>query len=216
MTHTATVADVEREKERFKAHGIASGWPESRYEQTWGRNGTYEFKHIAVRCDFDIWLAAKADARAAGAPAETAKAKAVQRYDLVEKQHGSGHMVYFEKEMESDPEGGGVKFADLAAPQIDATTAPAEMADCGDCEGTGRLSGVELCQRCNESGILPATAPDVAKDAARAQRAIADIRRFVDGSSDDKLALLVDDDIETLTTYLAAMGALPPTGSEKA
>jgi hypothetical protein len=30
------------------------------------------------------------------------------------------------------------------------------MRECPECDGTGRVSGVELCARCNQSGILPA------------------------------------------------------------
>lgn len=44
---------------------------------------------------------------------------------------------------------------------VEAQAADPRMVDCPTCEGSGRISSVELCQRCNESGILPAQAADV-------------------------------------------------------
>ena len=35
---------------------------------------------------------------------------------------------------------------------------PSRYTDCDDCDGTGRISGSELCARCNQSGVLPALA----------------------------------------------------------
>lgn len=43
-----------------------------------------------------------------------------------------------------------------SAPSVDRNS---EWRDCDTCDGTGRISSVELCQRCDESGILPGAAP---------------------------------------------------------
>jgi hypothetical protein len=58
--------------------------------------------------------------------------------------------------------------------------AQAAMRDCPDCDGTGRISGVELCARCNQSGILPAVQQAAAPGALALLNAdeLAALRRF--------------------------------------
>lgn len=53
----------------------------------------------------------------------------------------------------------------------------------------------------------PTSEPAVDRDAVQARRSIASIRRIVDASSDETIGLLIDDDINRLTTYLAAPAA---------
>ncbi|MEM8515117.1 hypothetical protein RCH14_004477 [Massilia sp. MP_M2] len=51
-----------------------------------------------------------------------------------------------------------IELIDPAASMSPLRGAPAAVRDCPECEGTGRISAVELCSRCDHSGILPAIA----------------------------------------------------------
>lgn len=69
-------------------------------------------------------------------------------------------------------------FSSNEASSGPAAAAEPGMADCSDCEGSGRISPVELCQRCNESGILPSRTEVAAEQPADGWQVLTDATRF--------------------------------------
>ena len=91
------------------------------------------------------------------------------------------------------------------------------VVNCTECDAYSPSMGskAESVAAWNRRAPAP-TEPAVDRDARNAQRAIADIRRFVNESSDKNLGMWIDDDIDTLTAYLAtpaspAVPAAPTT-----
>lgn len=173
---------------------------------------------------------------AAGAPAETAKAvdmDVVRTIAEVISNGASVQGVKFALQLLGVPVCYGCDYVKAhcrcVAPQIDATTALANTSKisssspmaCSVCYGTGRdVAGKRCPFDC--APVAPVTAPDVAKDAARL--AIEEALEGVEILTDFMRSVEKHGNysVEATLTFIgqakqcfAAMGALPPAGSEK-